>query len=56
MVAEGHSAEHVSAVLGDLVEVLLDWRERKVKLPAGNPWDWQKSTLADYISSRKSEW
>jgi hypothetical protein len=56
MVAEGKTAEHVSAVLGDLAQVLLDWREGKVQMPAGNPWEWSKPDLAHYISARKGEW
>jgi hypothetical protein len=56
MTNEGHPPKHISAVLGDMVQVLLDWREGRVEMPAGNPWEWPKPALADYIATRKSEW
>ena len=56
IMADGKTAEHISAVLGDWVQGPLDWREGKVQMPRGNPWEWGKRALAHYISSRKSEW
>ena len=56
MTAEGKTAQHVSAVLGDYVQVLIDWREGKVEMPDGNPWEWSKPALGHFIASRKSEW
>jgi len=56
MVTEARTPEHISAVHGDLVQVLLDWREGMVETPDGNPWEWPKAVLADFIATRKSEW
>jgi hypothetical protein len=56
MAADGRSADHISAVLGDMVQVLMDWRDGKVQMPDGNPWEWPKPELDHFIASRKSEW
>jgi len=56
MVAEGKTAEHISVVLGDMMQVLQDWRDDRVPMPAGNPWEWAKPDLEHFVSTRKSEW
>ena len=56
MMAGGSSAAQISTKLGDLVQVLMDWREGQVEMPDGNPWEWGEEVLSHYISSQKVEW
>lgn len=56
MAQEGRSATEVSAMVGDLMQVLVDWRGGQVEMPAGNPWDWSGEALQHFIALRKSEW
>jgi hypothetical protein len=60
MTASGSSNEEISARLGDLNQVLQDWRQNAVlqkdDFPEGNPWDWHQGILDDYIAQRRDEW
>lgn len=55
LVSEGQPAEKISNHLGDLVMVLLDWRESNKEMPSGNPWEWPRATLVRYISDHQDE-
>lgn len=60
MVDEGASASEISSRLGDLIEVMQDWRQNATladeTFPEGNPWTWPKETLEDYINAHRSDW
>jgi hypothetical protein len=51
---ERKTAEQIADHVSDLEEVLTDWRNHtNPDLPNGNPWDWPKPTLVDYIAKQK---
>ncbi len=56
MSEEGLSTEHVAARLSDMREVLIEWQNGAVAMPAGPPWHWASDELEHFISMRKSEW
>jgi hypothetical protein len=57
MTMEGKTSQEISERLGDLTEVLGDWREQNVPLPSNdNPWEWKAADLNAFISKRKREW
>jgi hypothetical protein len=61
MAAEGKTPQEISDYLGDLNQVLLDWRinwtNPRLNLPHGtNPWQWPKADLAAFIAERKKQW
>jgi hypothetical protein len=61
MTMEGKTSQEISERLGDLSEVLADWRNnwttQNVALPSeDNPWEWKAADLNAFISKRKPEW
>jgi hypothetical protein len=58
MEESGSSPAQISHRLGDLNQVLQDWRENQVsnELLSGNPWDWRSEELDAYIERRRKEW
>jgi hypothetical protein len=63
MAKEGKSASEISDRLGDLHQVLLDWRNslriQSLDLPGEghqNPWEWTRDELDTFIERRKSQW
>ena len=56
MAEDGCTTEQVGQVMGELTMVLQDWREHVVAMPPGNPWDWHKKELDDFIGSRRDQW
>jgi hypothetical protein len=50
------SAQEISQVVSDYMNVLVDWREEQVEMPKGNPWSWSYEELQDYIKLRRKEW
>jgi hypothetical protein len=55
MAADGASADQIAARLRERVQVLLDWREGRVEMPEGNPWEWPENLLLEFIARRKAE-
>jgi len=61
MAKEGKTAQEISDYLGDLNQVLIEWRKNwtthNVGLPSGeNPWEWKTEDLKAFIAKRKREW
>jgi hypothetical protein len=58
MLEEGKSKEEILERLGDLEEVLTDYRNDRVEMPGNGspPWEWPANQLEHFISMRKSEW
>lgn len=56
MVADGASTDQIAARLRERVQVLFDWRDGRVEMPEGNPWEWPEDALLEFIARRKAEW
>ena len=56
VLADGADPSQISQHIENLNQVLLDWRENRVEMPAGNPWDWSTDDLAIFIARRSREW
>ena len=56
MAADGASADQIAARLRERVQVLFDWRDGRVEMPEGNPWEWPEDALLEFIARRKAEW
>lgn len=56
LLRDGASADEIVSTLRDLGEVVLDWREKAVTMPDGNPWDWKSSELTAFVEKRRNDW
>ena len=56
MAIDGAGADQIAARLRERVQVLLDWKEGRVEMPEGNPWEWPDDALLEFIACRKAEW
>ena len=61
MAKEGKTAQEISDHLGDLNQVLIDWRNDWINPYVGlpseeNPWEWKAEDLKAFIAKRKREW
>ena len=56
MAADGASADQIAARLRERAQVLFDWRDGRVEVPEGNPWEWPDNALLEFIARRKAEW
>ncbi len=56
MILEGRSQSEVVERLSEMNEVLIEWHNIAVEMPAGPPWHWDDQELDHFISMRKSEW
>lgn len=50
---EGRTAAEIAEHLGELADVLSDWRSQTGEIPDGNPWDWSFKDLASLIKRQK---
>ena len=54
---EGKTAEEIADRLGQLFQVLLDWRNEVPGVPSSlSPWQWSRKDLNAFIERRTKEW
>jgi hypothetical protein len=54
---EGKTAEEIADRLGQLFQVLLDWRNEVPGVPSSlSPWQWFRKDLDAFIERRTKEW
>jgi hypothetical protein len=53
LAGEGMTATEIADHLGELNDVLGDWRSQTREMPDGNPWDWSLKDLASVIKDGK---
>ena len=56
MAAEAHSPQEIAAHLAEMNEVLIEWKNTKLPMPDGPPWQWEADELEHFISMHKNEW